>query len=117
MAIFGDSVLLLTLNFHSQVSGVEIRQLMTIRGLHAGLPFQRQITLAKNCLNVGVKGMLQEMQVFESKLTMHKPVLLYQRLDDQTCITACVAYNYNGVMCGYTLVSYTKVMVVFIFNY
>ena len=38
MAIFGDSVLLLTLNFHSQVCGT--RQLMTIRGLHAGLPFQ-----------------------------------------------------------------------------
>ena len=41
--------------------------------------------------------MFQEMQVCESKPSMHKPVLLfgtmYQRLDDQTCITAFVANN------------------------
>ena len=77
---------MLTLNFHRQVCGVGTRQLMTIRGLHAGQPFQRQLKLATNYWNVGVEGIFQKMQVCESKPTMHKPMLLFgtmhQRLDD-----------------------------------
>ena len=76
-AIFGHSFLMLTLNFHRQVCGVIARQLLTIRGFRAGLSFQRQQKLANNCWNVGVEGMFQEMQVCESKPTMHKPLLLY----------------------------------------
>ena len=69
-------------------------------------------------LKCGCKMRVQEMQVCEIKPTMHKPVLLfgtvYQRLDDQTCITAFVAYIWCYVWIYY---SYTKVMVVFIISH
>ena len=73
-------------------------QLMTMRRVHAGLPFQRQPEIAKNCWNVGEKGTFGEMQMCESKHTMHKPMVpvlfgtMYQRFDDLTCIMSFVAY-------------------------
>ena len=51
--LFGASVLFLALIFHHKICEVGTRQLMTID--HAGLPFQRQPEIAKNCWNMGVK--------------------------------------------------------------
>ena len=95
--IWGQYVLSLTLNFHHNICGVGARQLMTISRVHAGLPFQRQPEIAKNCWNVGVKRHLRrDAGVWkQTYYALTYPTVwntMYQRLDDLTCIMSFVAY-------------------------
>ena len=94
--IWGQYVLSLTLNFHHNICGVGTRQLMTIRRLHAGLPFERQPEMAKNCWNVGVKmhvrrdtGVWKQTYYAQTYATVRKTMY-----HDLPCIMSFVAYTW-----------------------